>query len=1035
MKHEELPCKGKFCGRKGLPILPLVVSYVPDGEDDLPLGIHASPEFLYQPMQGGRYQLRVITTGFVWIWDPRRSIGWQCFAATPSGRFRELPLSGGSPAEPPGFNCARDGHNLEASLVSIPSPDKSAQTVWIGYSRAWWTDEARARLQSDGAARGRVMMEVDAKAIDAGKVPAAEAGFRVDPAGEKLVQHVLEYRDFAVASDKYAYTTAMAVNRVGEAEDLAQRMQELAPNGGIALALRDPVGITQDISKWRNYCAGKLAEFQLQQKNLREYVVADLITGLRHQLQDAGEHAQWRRYAQHVDTVRVDEFYSNHERKVSELGKPIQAAAADWSWWFRQPGMWAVLDTYDGQDRVVAQQLEEDLAGCIDGAGALASEQTTLDAILKTPLEGEHNALWRAYAGGGDTFLEFLSTALAGTKGLGVFKDVRNLAHEFKQWLREHGASHAAPAGAATAVIGRTLGAQLSRLSVTSPEQASRLRVRVSLIAAARINLPLAVYRYQVSTQELVAELYEANSRASNAPQTSMLRSGGTLWANSDMPNAWLATQIEVEATLTIDLWLPEAVEAELAQAPVPNAAALAPAMRAPLPTPYQGLMKWLRSLDGPIAGLGAVLSVAALTTALQDYQLAGKVGDEEKQKKAAFGIASGAQGLLAVVVESWSGIVNARLGSGLAESVAKERAARLFVHSGVLSLAGGALAFGSAASEGIYLISKGAEIRRSGDRTAAAYYQRSGFLFVAVGVTAAATALIQAGTAFAAAGVTAAGGGLLGLVGGVATSAATVLGMIPVAGWIVLGIAALAAGLYLLFRAKEEEDTAIEQWLSRTILRNEEVYAGTGRKRYESLDDELHQFSQAVFNLYVVFNWIDEIGRDRLILQVVLPGYDASRSRFAYQLTVAGPRKEVLVARRGVALSQDPDLQPRAPVQASVSAAPQQGWLDRQLSAVDRYVERQASKTGWMDAWEWVRAPRNAVDFVGGELEPAVKFQLHQGYALLSTELLVDEDDLFGEGFDRSVLKFEYWPDAVSMPDLKIGAGSNGINYQIEQD
>lgn len=100
-----------------------------------------------------------------------------------------------------------------------------------------------------------------------------------------------------------------------------------------------------------------------------------------------------------------------------------------------------------------------------------------------------------------------------------------------------------------------------------------------------------------------------------------------------------------------------------------------------------------------------------------------------------------------------------------------------------------------------------------------------------------------------------------------------------------------------------------------------------------------------------------------------------------------------------------------------------------------NQYVEQQASKTGWMDAWEWIRQPRNAVDFAGNELAPAVDFQVRDGYAVLSTQLLVAEDDLFGEGFDRSVLKFEYWPDAMAMPALMVGAGDNGINYEIGRD
>ncbi len=37
--YDALPCKGKFCGRPGLPILPMRIAYVPGGKNDLPDGV------------------------------------------------------------------------------------------------------------------------------------------------------------------------------------------------------------------------------------------------------------------------------------------------------------------------------------------------------------------------------------------------------------------------------------------------------------------------------------------------------------------------------------------------------------------------------------------------------------------------------------------------------------------------------------------------------------------------------------------------------------------------------------------------------------------------------------------------------------------------------------------------------------------------------------------------------------------------------------------------------------------------------------
>jgi len=53
------------------------------------------------------------------------------------------------------------------------------------------------------------------------------------------------------------------------------------------------------------------------------------------------------------------------------------------------------------------------------------------------------------------------------------------------------------------------------------------------------------------------------------------------------------------------------------------------------------------------------------------------------------------------------------------------------------------------------------------------------------------------------------------------------------------------------------------------------------------------------------------------------------------------------------------------------------------------------------------------------------VQFVPHNGYAVLKTEVLVD-NDLFTEAF----LKIEYWPDPERMPDIRaLPLGGGGTN------
>lgn len=69
-------------------------------------------------------------------------------------------------------------------------------------------------------------------------------------------------------------------------------------------------------------------------------------------------------------------------------------------------------------------------------------------------------------------------------------------------------------------------------------------------------------------------------------------------------------------------------------------------------------------------------------------------------------------------------------------------------------------------------------------------------------------------------------------------------------------------------------------------------------------------------------------------------------------------------------------------------------------------------------------------VDFEGDPFEPAVQFAEYEGYAVLETEVLIDES-----WYNKCRLKLEYWPDAVKKLDLKMCPVANGGNYQWTED
>lgn len=1051
MSYEERPCKGKFCGRPGLPFLPLRVAYVPEGENDFPNGVSMATEFFHQELGVGRYMLRTITEGFVFVWDPRT--GWLAYGATQDGKFKELPIADDERSEEaPTFACSREGHALEASLIGIRSPHNASQPVWVGYTRAWWTRSMRRKLVDDEPLRRRNMVEVDAKAVHGGAHPNPEAGFKVDEGGQKLVEHVLEYRDHERASDLYAVTKTvpspgsentepvLALDRTREAGPQATLMYELSTHGGIALALRDPVGIVQDIAAWRNLQAGKLAEYQLERNNMREHVVADLIGGIEAQLKDAGHADEWHsRYARHVNTARATRIRREHEDRLQELEPPIDRAAQDWTVWFRSPWLWSALDTYDCADRLVGEALEKEFADCIDGAGALECEQQVLDQVFEEAPDGQYRALWLAFAAGDESVLDFLAGKLSMKDGFDLYQDGRELADSFREWLlqrRSQGGMRGATAH--SAVIGRTLASQMTRLVTEKSALAPVMNTRISIVAAVRMDMVITPFSYTTTSQMLVYELYEA---AWEPPgRMPVVRMGQTLHAEQWVRGSWISTRVESETRFTLTMWVPEQLVEEI-QAPVANAAApggmppTTPAPRgvgasvplalpAPLPTPVQGLARWVKTLDARLVGVGGVLSVVALSSALDDYSKGAAAVDTEAQREAVFGIASGVMGVAAIMTEVIAGATLSRV----TPAVAQTSAARMFVYAGVWRAAGGALAAGASISQGVYLFSKGLGLRAQGNRKSGNLYLFSSAFFGLAGLAGAATAVIGAKALLVAAGVTASSGGLLGGI----VAAGGVLGAIPVWGWIVLGIAALTTGIYFLFRGRREEHTNLEVWMSRSYLRNDSIYSGTDRIKFTTLEDELDEFNSAVFGLQIIFEWDENwLTRDRLLVHVVLPGY-GERSEFAYRLTLGNARNDIVVSSRESLLSTDPDLRPQERVTLEMRAAPELGWWERQARRIDEHVDSQSSRTGWQDTWRqirrWQQQSNTPVRSTGREDEPIVKFEEYENYALLTAELVIDESF-----FQQAVLKMEYWPDALQMPQLLVAAGGGGINYRIE--
>lgn len=1039
--YDALPCKGKFCGRPGLPILPMRIAYVPGGKNDLPDGVYTDPELYYETMRQGAYMLRAITAGYVYIWDPRRSYGWRAFAATATGQMKEVPVDDDDrPSQQPTFTCTREGHGLESALINVEAPANASRTVWVGYSRVWWTRDIRQALVRDDRWRKKVMLELDAKAVWAGGHPDPLAGYRVAENGANLAKHSIEFRDAAGAATLFANTLTPGTNVFGgKAAEMAQKMRQMTPKGGIVLALRDPVGVLADVSTWRNKRMGDLADHHMEPTRLREVGVAQIIKGLEKQMDAGGD--EIKRMRERVDVGKVNKTLSDNTAAISRMKALIDGAARDWTWWYGRESFWVTLKTYSPNDDAAGVRLEDDMALCVDGAGAVECEHKAIDDSLKDDdTDGMYEAMWRGLASNDGELLAFLQKEAKGKLSKEISK-VRKMVKSYNDWLTKRRAkglpTPITPVRAATTAIGRFIATQLLRLQLARDPIAERVAARVTFTMAARMNTVMVVRTHTTTVPRLIADMHQIIWEPN--PRAMAVIAGGGMNATQHMQAGWIGTQSEASRPVTMNYIIPQEVDAQL-NAPPPTGArpgaGTTPALGLPAPptvlalpaptmSPMAGLLKWAKSRDGANAGATGVMALVAIYSSVSDLRAAQVVADAKKERKAWFGITSGMLGVGSVAIEVTAGAIGARVGTNTAFTMNLQLNMRLATFRTAGAVFATAATLVDSTNNALSAID---QYDVHNYEAGGAYATSSAFLLMS-GLTGVATAVIAMGGAFSTAGVVAGAGGFGGAMVGLTSGGSVLLG-IPVWGWIALGLCLLAAGLYFKFWGDSATDNELEVWYTRCCMRSSEYEGVEGRELYATREDELEDFNRAVFGVRVMLQWYgftggELFGRDRVVLEVVMPGY-TQNSDYAYNLKLIGPGISVVVASKGSMRAQDPDLQPRGASQAQMVAGrpDPETWADR----VDKYVDNLSARPGWADIWRWIRKDRSqSVEFTSKPWDDSVQFQIHNGYAVLRTEVLVD-DDIFTE----ALIKIEFWPDPERMPDIRSlpvgGAGTNVV-------
>lgn len=296
-----------FCGRQGVPILPLRYAVIPNyleaGRGQI------SPQALFNgresalgtvpKMQRHRYTARTLREGYLYAYLNRPG-QWQVYSVTPEGNLRLL-------ADPDDIDekagkemsvqCKRSGDNIPASFIHISNPVRTP-VVWLAFSSARWSAAVRAKYE---AGPGKRMQRFDVPKLDSapdGEKDAfelnADAARRLDGWVEEFVgdgqspadrQAYVSKEVGDIPSNRFIWESTHEVHpRAGQGDSLQAYSQHYRESKGqdhkvAAVILHDAMGIMQEINATRLHSIESMQSYASRAS--RPLTVSQSIVGLK----------------------------------------------------------------------------------------------------------------------------------------------------------------------------------------------------------------------------------------------------------------------------------------------------------------------------------------------------------------------------------------------------------------------------------------------------------------------------------------------------------------------------------------------------------------------------------------------------------------------------------------------------------------------------------------------------------------------------------------------------------------------------------
>lgn len=394
-----------FCGRQGIPILPLRYAVIPDylvagrGADSVRklLGDKDSALGAVPALGGHRYAVRALREGFLYVYLNSPGL-WQVYSITAAGHLRLLPDPDDIDAKAGkemSIQCRRSGDHIPASFLHIEDPARTP-VIWLAFSSARWSATVRQAYETDPSKR---MQRVDVSALSSAPNTVKDAfGLEAD-AAQRLEETVEEYigqgqgpanrqtyvtRAVGAGGDPVASLPSKRLQwksthefraRLGQASVVQQYAQRYVESTGsqrkvAAVVLHDAMGMLQELDASRQHLMESMQVYMASVA--RPLTVSQSIVGLKKIVEESLSAANdsgdgWSRLAAKYSEANRARFESTYQQVIEAFNAQIKICDADWAAWAQQPSWKVWMDDYDPDVKSECARFTEDYAACLAG--------------------------------------------------------------------------------------------------------------------------------------------------------------------------------------------------------------------------------------------------------------------------------------------------------------------------------------------------------------------------------------------------------------------------------------------------------------------------------------------------------------------------------------------------------------------------------------------------------------------------------------------------------------------------------------------